>query len=414
MIGGEGEANPAWMEAGAWTTYAKETGAAMLLLEHRFYGQSHPTPDLGVKNLVWLSSRQALADLANFITQMEARHNLTGPWVALGGSYPGSLAAWLRLKYPHLVTGSVSTSGPLLAKADFFEYLEVVTASLDTVSGCVPALRTAVKRLGKLLETEAGAEYVTNKFRLCSPLDKSNTNDVINLYESLIGNFEGIVQYNKDNKAFEGAQWGNVTIDTVCDILVSSNTGPDTSLGDWELDGLAGVNDLTLMMTDQTCLDHTYESEVTSLQQSSWDSEGANGGRQWTYQTCTEFGWYQSSDVPDSSWGDIIPVAFFENMCKDIFGPKFTLDLLNKGIQATNTEYGGLDIAISNVVFVHGSIDPWHAMGIIQSNRTKSPAIYIEGTAHCANMYPASDSDPPQLTEARTQIGQLIKQWVGQ
>ena len=47
--------------------------------------------------------------------------------------------------------------------------------------------------------------------------------------------------------------------------------------------------------------------------------------------------------------------------------------------QATNTEYGGLDIRVSNVVFVHGSIDPWHAMGIIQSNRTKSPAIYIEG-----------------------------------
>ena len=47
--------------------------------------------------------------------------------------------------------------------------------------------------------------------------------------------------------------------------------------------------------------------------------------------------------------------------------------------QATNTEYGGLDIRVSNVVFVHGSIDPWHAMGIIQSNRTKSPAIYIQG-----------------------------------
>ena len=262
MIGGEGEANPAWMEAGAWTTYAKETGAAMLLLEHRFYGQSHPTPDLGVKNLVWLSSRQALADLANFITGMEASHNLTGPWVALGGSYPGSLAAWLRLKYPHLVSGSVSTSGPLLAKADFYEYLEVVTASLDTVPGCVPALRKAVKRLGQLLEDGAGVQVINNKFRLCSPLDRTNTNDVINLYESLIGNFEGIVQYNKDNKAFEGAQWGNVTIDTVCDILVSSNTGPVSGLGHWELDGLAGVNDLTLMMADQTCLDHTYQSEV--------------------------------------------------------------------------------------------------------------------------------------------------------
>ena len=125
ILGGEGEANPAWLEAGSWVKYARDEGAAMLLLEHRYYGQSHPTDDLSVKNLTWLSSRQALADLANFITQMMEAKNLTGGWVALGGSYPGSLAAWLRLKYPHLVKGSVSTSAPLLAKDDFYEYIQV-------------------------------------------------------------------------------------------------------------------------------------------------------------------------------------------------------------------------------------------------------------------------------------------------
>ena len=45
---------------------------------------------------------------------------------------PGALAAWLRLKHPDTVVGSVATSAPVLAKVDFCEYLEVVNASLAT------------------------------------------------------------------------------------------------------------------------------------------------------------------------------------------------------------------------------------------------------------------------------------------
>ena len=73
--------------------------------------------------------------------------------------------------------------------------------------------------------------------------------------------------------------------------------------------------------------------QINVLQETSWEAEGAAGGRQWTYQTCTEFGWYQSSDIPQSSWGDIIPVQFFEKMCTDVYGPKFSLDLLEEGIK---------------------------------------------------------------------------------
>ena len=127
-------------------------------------------------------------------------------------------------------------------------------------------------------------------------------------------------------------------------------------------------------------LNHSFTPQVRSLQDSSWDSEAAAGGRQWTYQTCTEFGWYQSSDSPaETGWGRVIPVQLFERMCRDVFGPKFTPELLARGVAATNAEYGGRDISVESVVFVHGSIDPWHAMGIVQSDREAAPAIYIEG-----------------------------------
>jgi len=36
----------------------------------------------------------------------------------------------------------------------------------------------------------------------------------------------------------------------------------------------------------------------------------------------------------------------------------------------------------------------------------------FEGTAHCANMYPPSENDMPQLKKARIQIKNLIKEWL--
>ena len=101
----------------------------MFVLEHRFYGESKPTEDLSFSNLAYLSSRQALEDVGHFITSVNQNsyYNLTtgAPWITFGGSYGGTLSAWMRLRFPHLVAGSVSSSAPLFAKLDFFEYLQV-------------------------------------------------------------------------------------------------------------------------------------------------------------------------------------------------------------------------------------------------------------------------------------------------
>jgi hypothetical protein len=50
----------------------------------------HILSDMSVANLRYLSSEQALADIAAFITAMNAKFQLENPrWVTFGGSYPG-------------------------------------------------------------------------------------------------------------------------------------------------------------------------------------------------------------------------------------------------------------------------------------------------------------------------------------
>lgn len=67
-----------------------------------------------------MNASQALADVAAFITAMNEEFEFPDEtkWIVFGGYYGGSLAAWMRLKYPKLVHGAVASSAPIVAKLD--------------------------------------------------------------------------------------------------------------------------------------------------------------------------------------------------------------------------------------------------------------------------------------------------------
>lgn len=60
---------------------------------------------------------------------------------------------------------------------------------------------------------------------------------------------------------------------------------------------------------------------------------------------------------------------------------------LNSAAKRSNIMYGDLNIDVSRVVFVHGSIDPWHALGILQSKSSFTPAIYIKGNSYLNTLF---------------------------
>lgn len=103
--------------------------------------------------------------------------------------------------------------------------------------------------------------------------------------------------------------------------------------------------------------------------------------------------------------------SFFEKMCTDVYGPDFTHDLLEEGVNFTNTFYGAQGMRGTRIVFPNGSIDPWHTLGVVKQDQVSSDSLVllINGTAHCADLYPDADNDPPQLRAARAQISDFLK-----
>ena len=136
---------------------AKKYGAYRVALEHRYYGYSQPFPTLTPVNMQFLSMDQAIEDLATFQRSLQQSMKLTGKWISMGGSYPGELSAFYRLKHPELVAGALASSAPVLAKADFFEYDRHVAR----VAGpeCLAAIKKVVSDVeAKLHQTDSAAQ----------------------------------------------------------------------------------------------------------------------------------------------------------------------------------------------------------------------------------------------------------------
>ncbi|KAJ9533846.1 hypothetical protein QJQ45_026943, partial [Haematococcus lacustris] len=151
--------------------------------QHRYYGPSQPFgPDSWRQQPGYLTSQQAMADFAHL---MHALRNglLPGaqdsPIIVFGGSYGGELAAWLRMKYPHLVAGAIAASAPIGAFPGVpgFEpatFWKVVTygasEAAGAAAGCVPAVRAVFQHLMELPHSHKSLDQVQRRLRLCQPL----------------------------------------------------------------------------------------------------------------------------------------------------------------------------------------------------------------------------------------------------
>lgn len=143
-----------FLQKGLIHQLAQATHGIAVVLEHRYYGTSWPTPDLSTENLRFLTTEQALADQAYFSQNVVFAglkdKNLTAPsaaHIAYGGSYAGAFVAFLRTQYPDVYWGAIASSGVTEAIYDYWEYYEPIR-----IYG-PPACVSATQKLVNVLDT---------------------------------------------------------------------------------------------------------------------------------------------------------------------------------------------------------------------------------------------------------------------
>lgn len=393
-LGGEWEIADGFLKSGLMYEIAAVHHAMLYYTEHRYYGKSRPTVDTSEENLQYLNIDQALADVAYFIEAKKKELGVKDAVVIVfGGSYAGNMAAWSRLKYPHLIQGALASSAPVYAKADFYEYYEVVTRSLQRYSEeCVKDVKSAFESVEELLITNGGPEKLKKYFNLCNVTNIKLAGDVGLLMNTLAEQFAGTVQYNR-------VENGKTRIAALCDNMTASYLG-------------SPLQRLAHVMSDPKgrCIDTNYERFVSNLKNVSWDVKGMT--REWFYQTCTEYGYYQTTNSKESIFGTLFPLEFFEKLCMDLYGDYYNSDYLKSRVKRTNLIYGGLKPDLTNVIFTNGDLDPWHALSVLNDLNESTKSILIKDSSHCRDLYNDLPTDPPDLIRTRKILKEIISNWI--
>ncbi|KAL2192821.1 serine carboxypeptidase S28-domain-containing protein [Corynascus similis CBS 632.67] len=166
--------NRTWLGGARLTgVMANQTGGAVIVLEHRYWGESSPYDKLTEENLQYLTLDNSLKDLTYFAKTFVPPFDPSGkssadkaPWVFAGGSYSGALAGWLAAKEPGTFWAYYSSSGVVEAVGDFWQYFTPVQEA--TPKNCSADVGAVINYVDLVLSfgSKKSKEALKNKFGL--------------------------------------------------------------------------------------------------------------------------------------------------------------------------------------------------------------------------------------------------------
>ncbi|XP_058088443.1 uncharacterized protein LOC131235321 [Magnolia sinica] len=376
-------------------------GALVVFIEHRFYGKSIPfggkeEANKNASTFGYLSSTQALADYATLIIDLKKNLSAQGsPVVVFGGSYGGMLAAWFRLKYPHVAIGALASSAPILNFEGItspYSFNDIITRDFKSESeSCYRVIKGSWKLIDDSAKQPGGLEELRKSFKICENYISAN---YLERWLRTAYVNTAMMDYPTPSNVLNPLP--AYPVKQMCRAIDEATAAGDT------FKGLYGAANIYYNYTgNATCFDLKHESVQF----------GIDG---WRWQACTEMILLTNGNTDES----IFPPSMYNysnqaKYCEDMFGIK------PRPIWIT-TEFGGHNISSvlkrfgSNIIFFNGLRDPWSGGGVLKSISKSVVAIVAREGAHHVDLRFSSEEDPEWLQRVRRKEIKIITRWLKQ
>ncbi|KAF7043422.1 hypothetical protein CFC21_052783 [Triticum aestivum] len=375
--------------------------AMLVFIEHRYYGRSVPfgSEEAAFRNTStagYLTTTQAVADFATLVQSLKANLSApTAPVVVFGGSYGGMLAAWMRMKYPHVVIGAVASSAPILSfygMADPYAFYDIISNDFKSESkNCHDVLMNSWKELDKALSNDAGRAQLNSTFKMCRG---STVEAIPDLLDTAIV-YSAMTDYPTESGFLTPLP--AYPVKEMCRAIDNPKSGKDT---------FSRIKDALGVYYNYTGNAHCLGDATEH------DPYGMFDG--WDFQACTEM-ILMSYGVRN---GSVLPPEPF-NFTGLLDGCRASTGLPPRPYWIA-TEFGGFDIAnvlkrsASNIIFFNGLRDPWSSGGVLKDISRSIVALVEPKGSHHVDLRFSSKDDPDWLKQVREKETRIIGHWLNQ
>lgn len=361
------------------------------LVIDRYYGASSPYDELTVENLQLLTVKQAVADGVYFAQNVDfafdTNHSSNAPqapWVFSGGSYSGALSAWTASVAPGTFWAYHSSSAPVEAIEDYWQYFSPVQEGMAT--NCSKDVTLVIDYVDSILLNGTADEILALKTQFGMET-LEHDDDFASVLQNGPWSWQELSNYSPYSEFF-----------TFCDAVENVEAGAAVTPGPdgvglekalagyaaWINDTIAGPDACTYYGYDEydlSCYD-SYDANNTIFTDITVDNAP---NRQWNWILCNEPLNYWQDGAPEGRptiVSRLVTAEYWERQCALFFPPTDGYSYGQaEGLTVTdvNEWSQGWDITnTTRLTWTNGEFDPWRTASVSSGYR---PGGALKSTA---------------------------------